>query len=110
MKIYPIPCHLKSATDDKPGNILSISHQGIVVDSLETPLLVNRTYTIQFNFPLLNEAGETLAVVSRTYVKIKERKSQKRIHMNELIFKNPSTKFKKFLVNFLAQVANSNSV
>ncbi len=110
-KIYPISAKLNftgNTGPEIPVEILVISHKGIMVDSLKIPLTVNRSYSVKFTFPILEEEGLVSAIVFRTYSEIIESPdAQRRVrHISEVLFKAPSKKFSNVLIKFLANVSH----
>jgi hypothetical protein len=100
--IYPIKA--KIVGDSEVAiEILQISHTGMLVDSLVTPLVVGKSYQIRFEFPLIDEGAEVTVVALRTYAEMNPAGAPRKArHMNEFVYKKPPRTFNELLIKFLA--------
>jgi hypothetical protein len=90
-----------------PVEILQITHSGLLVDSLHTPLSVGKTCQIHFVFPIIDEAADVTVLILRTYAEMSAVGStRKSRHMNELAYKKPPRTFNDLLIKFLATASH----
>ena len=107
--IYPIPCKLINSDGEAKIDILQITHTAMLADNLAATLVVNKNFTAQFTFPIIDRAVEVPIVVYRTYAELIDNKvptGRKMRQMAELVFKKPSREFNEALIKFLAEVSH----
>jgi len=104
--IYPIKAKLIAEAEIQV-EILQISHTGMLVDSLNTPLAVGKIYQIHFEFPMIEENAEASVLILRTYAEMNPSgAARKTRHMNELVYKKPPRSFNELLIKFLATASH----
>jgi hypothetical protein len=104
--MYPIKAKLV-AEIEIVVDILQITHTGLVIDSLNTPLVVGKTYQAKFEFPIIGESADVTAVILRTYAELNAPGgARKTRHMNELAYKKPPRNFNELLIKFLATASH----
>ena len=107
--IFPIHCKLVNSEGEAKVEILQITHTAMLVDSLASSLVVNKSFTAQFTFPIIDRAVEVPVVIYRTYGELLDPKSatgRKMRQMNELVFKKPERPFNEALIKFLAEISH----
>ena len=103
--LYPVKAKLVGDAEVQV-EILQITHNGVLVDSLATPLAVGKTFQVHFEFPLLNQSVDVTALVTRTYAELNPPGSARKTRsMNELVYKKPPRSFNEILIKFLATSA-----
>jgi hypothetical protein len=110
--LFPFKAKLKNTDKEVEVDILQVSHSGLRIDSLKTPLGVNKVFSATFIFPLTNKTAEVTVVVFKSYAEIVDELGQARRtrHLNELVYKNPSRQFNELLISFLANLAHRTKV
>jgi hypothetical protein len=104
--IFPLKAQLLMDVE-VPVEILQITHTGLLVDSLSTPLGVGKTHQIHFEFPIIEEDAEVSVVILRTYAEMNPAGAPRKArHMNELVYKKPSRGFNELLIKFLATASH----
>jgi hypothetical protein len=106
VNIYPLKAKLV-AEAEIPVEILQITHSGMLVDSLNTPLAVGKVYQVHFEFPMIEEKAEVTILILRTYAEMNPSGTQSKTrHMNELVYKKPPRSFNELLIKFLATASH----
>lgn len=106
LNFYPVKGKI-IAEVEIPIDILQITHTGLLVDSLSTPLVVGKTYQIHFEFPIIEEIADISVVIMRTYAEMNSAGvARKTRHMNEMVYKKPPRSFNELLIKFLATASH----
>jgi hypothetical protein len=112
--IYPIKCKLVpdgNPEQEIPVDVIQVSHSGFMVDSLNTPLVVNKVYQVRIKFPFTENLVDVTVVVFRTFAQIAEPNAARKMKLLcELVYKKPNRTFNEMLIKFLANVSHRTKV
>ncbi|MCC6278615.1 MAG: PilZ domain-containing protein [Oligoflexia bacterium] len=106
IQLYPIGVDLKNSRKSVRAAIVKLSAGGFLVNSYETPLLVNEAFQAEFVLPGKEIVISGEAVVFKTYDEFKGKHGliSPGNHVNELVWRNPSAEMRSKLAQYLAWV------